>query len=458
MTDDTAPSASSVSLSSAGPEAPAERFGVRQTWELEMLISGAVAFALLQLPSAVDQLYDRLDSHFAGNLFDALFIAHYYAKLALYTLILSFLIHLAARAYWVGLVGLEAVFPQGVRWDKVRQGPITRRLYEERLPSLPSMIVRADNFCSMIFSFSFTIVFVFVFSIFLAGLLGIAALAISRLFLGGEQLGMVFKILVLLVLLPGVLTPLLDKAIGARLDPARRPARLLRALTAFSYRAFFMDLYGTMTMTMFSNVRKRAIYPLFFVAFTTVIGLFLVSEMARSRQLSAGSDVYMPAEGGALEINPNHYESQRPEGVVFPRLPSIQSDVIADPYVKLFIPYYPRYHNPVLAQRCAGAGPLQEAGLRFEKRSPSAPPAGAAEQVLRCLAEIHRVTLDGRPLQDLEFHFFTHPGDGVRGILGYIPTAGLARGSHLLQVEAVPRPEPEKNERPPDPYRIRFWL
>lgn len=454
MTDPTIPS------SSADPEAPAERFaqGVRQTWELEMLISGAVAFALLQLPSAVDQVYDRLDSHFAGNLFDALFIAHYYAKLALYTLILSFLIHLVARAYWVGLIGLEAVFPHGIRWEKVRQGPITRRLYEERLPPLPSMIVKADDFCSMIFSFSFTIVFVFVLSIFLAGLLGVAAFAISHLLLGGERLGTVFKILVLLVLLPGVLAPLLDKTIGGRLDPARRPARVLRALTAFSYRAFFMSLYGTMMMTMLSNVRKRAIYPLFFTAFAAVVGLFLVSEMTRSRQLSVSSDIYMPVEGGMLEVDPNYYESQRPEGEVFPRLPSIQSDIIVDPYVKLFIPYYPRYHNPVLAQRCAGATVLREAGLRFEKRSPSAPPAGAAEQVLRCLAEIHRVSLDGRPVQGIDFHFFTHPGDGVRGIIGYIPTAGLTRGSHLLQVEAVPRPEPEKNERPPDPYRIRFWL
>ena len=79
--------------------------------------------------------------------------------------------------------------------------------------------------------------------------------------------------------------------------------------------------------------------------------------------------------------------------------------------------------------------------------------------MLRCLAEIHRVALDGKPLPGLEFQFSTHPETGVRGILGYIPAAGLPPGSHLLRVEAAPRAEaePRKNERPPDPYLIRFW-
>lgn len=421
------------------------------------MISGAVAFALLQLPSAVDQAYNRLDPHLAGTLQDGVFIVYYYSKLALYTMIATFLIHLVARAFWVGLMGLETVFPQGVRWEKSPYGPVTKKYYAERLPSLPSLIEKTDNFCSMIFSFSFMILFIFVFSILWAGLLGLAAFLISRLFFGGERLGDIFRFLALLLLLPMVVVGPLDKALEGKLDPAGRPPRLLRAVTAFSYHALFMDLYAPIMTILFSNVRKKAIYPILGAAILGVLGFFFLGEMSQRGWLSLDSDVYMSGTPGEHDVSPSYYEDQRPEGEPFRMLPSIQSDVIRDPYLKVFIPYYPRRHNPALERRCPDVKPLREAGLRFERPDSNAPPAGAAQRVLHCLAEIHRVLLDGKPVPGLQFQFAEHPKTGIRGIVGYIPTAGLATGSHLLRVEAVPRPEPRKGARPPDPYLIRFW-
>lgn len=428
--------------------------GLRPIWELELIISGAVAFALLQLPSAVNQAYDRLDPHLAGTLQDGVFIVYYYSTLALYTMIATFLIHLVARAFWVGLMGLETVFPQGVRWEKLTYGPVAKKYYAERLPSLPSLIEKTDNFCSMIFSFSFMILFIFVFSILWAGMLGLAAFLISRLFFGGERLGYIFRFLALLLLLPLVVVGPLDKALGRKLDPAGLPARLLRAVIAFYYRALFMDLYAPIMTILFSNVRKKAIYPLFGAAIFGVLGFFFLSELSQRGLFSLDSDIYMPGEPG---VSPNYYENQRREDEVFRTLPSIQSDVIRDPYLKLFIPYY-RRHNPALARRCPDVKPLREAGLRFERPDANAPPAGATLRVLHCLAELHRVSLDGKPVPGLQLQFAEHPKTGIRGIVGYIPTAGLATGSHLLRAEAVPRPEPKKGERPPDPYLIRFWL
>jgi hypothetical protein len=96
--------------------------------------------------------------------------------------------------------------------------------------------------------------------------------------------------------------------------------------------------------------------------------------------------------------------------------------------------------------------------MRLKGRNTNVPPAADAAAVLRCLTDLHRVSLDGKPLPGLELNFSTHPKTGVRGLVGYVPVADLPRGSHLLRVEAVPRPEPRKGDRPPDPYLIRFWL
>jgi hypothetical protein len=448
--------------SSQDPKADSirERFGrgLRQTWELELVISGAVAFALLQLPSAVDRAFERLDPHMAETLQDAVFIVYYYSTLALYTMIATFLIHLVARAYWVGLIGLEAVFPQGVQWDKVTSGPVTKKYYAERLPPLKSLIEKTDNVCSMIFSFSFMVLFIFVLSILWAGVLGLVALLISRLLFDGERLGDIFRALMLILLVPIVLVGPLDKAIGGKLNPAGRVARSIRAITAFYYRALFMDLYAPIMMILFNNVKKKTIYPLFAAALAGVLGFFFLSVMNRGGLYSFDSDIYMPGKPIADEVSPSYYEDQRTEGEVFRSLPSIQSDVVRDPYIKLFIPYYPRRHNPALARRCPDVKPLREEGLRFEGPNATAPPNDATRRVLQCLARIHRVSLDGRPVAGGPFHFATHPTTGVRGIMAYVPTAGLSPGSHLLRVEAVPRPEPRKGEGAPDPYWIRFWV
>jgi hypothetical protein len=422
-----------------------ERFphGLRQTWELELLISGAVVFALLQLPSAVDPVYHRLEVHLAGTGRQALFLGYYFLKLILYMLSVSFLIHLAARAYWVGLVGLDAVFPNGIRWERLRYGPISERVYRERLPALPSLIEKVDDFCSAIFSCAFMFVLVFALAFPVTALLGGAAFLIS-LGLDGVSLGAAFRALLFLFIALPLAASLLDRSMGRKLDPESLPARSIRAFQISYYWMYLLPLYGTSMMVLFSNVRKRALYPVLFLLFFGILGLFLFNDMGLKDELAvfAGYE-YLPEKPGAREVKPVYYEDQRPEGEVFPRTPSIQSDVIRDPYVRVFIPYSPRWHDPVIARRCPEVKPARDGG----------PPG----PVLRCLARIYGVRLDGRPLPDLELHFATHPETGVRGVVGYIPTAGLARGSHLLRVEAVRHPK-RKNPPPPEPYLIRFWL
>ena len=41
-------------------------------------------------------------------------------------LAVTFALHLLLRAQWIALVGMDSVYPQGVRLDKLRMGPIQR--------------------------------------------------------------------------------------------------------------------------------------------------------------------------------------------------------------------------------------------------------------------------------------------------------------------------------------------
>lgn len=109
----------------------------------------------------------------------------------------------------------------------------------------------------------------------------------------------------------------------------------------------------------------------------------------------------------------------------------------------------------MLAERCPEVKPLQASGLRRHAEEPA--PAAAEAAVLRCLARLHRPTLNGAPVAGLQLRFTSDARTGLRGVVAYVPTAGLPRGENVLVVEAVPRPAGDR--RPPRrPYRIPFWL
>jgi hypothetical protein len=90
---------------------------VSPPWEPELLISGAVIFALFQLPSAIDAMYERASPHMTRTSGIALLFGYWYGKAIVYALIGSFIVHLVSRDYWVGLVGLNSVYPHGARWE-----------------------------------------------------------------------------------------------------------------------------------------------------------------------------------------------------------------------------------------------------------------------------------------------------------------------------------------------------
>lgn len=55
--------------------------------------------------------------------------------------------------------------------------------------------------------------------------------------------------------------------------------------------------------------------------------------------------------------------------------PSIQSDVVSRPYLKLFVPSYPQRHNELFAARCPGVRPLTGGGVRLSLSRDSVPDA-----------------------------------------------------------------------------------
>jgi len=72
--------------------------------------------------------------------------------------------------------------------------------------------------------------------------------------------------------------------------------------------------------------------------------------------------------------------------------------------------------------------------------------------VLRCMAALQPVTLNGRPVT-VPFRFYTSTGSRRTS-----PVAGLPRGENVLRVGALARPGARPGTQPAPPFVIPFWF
>lgn len=423
-----------------------------RTWELELLISGAVAFALLQLPGRVDGAFTRLAAQLGGGLYQAAIFGYIYFKIILYALIATFIIHLSARAFWVGLVGLSTVFPQGVRWDNSQVGPISRRFMEARIPPLQVQSAAVDRFCSILFSFASVIVLTFVSSTVMVVIVSaVSLLAAPPL---GVSPRLIFYLILVLVVLPILVAQQVDLRWGDRLGPRGR--KLVLAGVRLMWWAQLGSVVSGISSTLFTNVNRRKAVLVFYLAFAGLLAYFIVSDVM-IRMEGAGPDGYhyLPDETGVLSVAPRYYDDARGQRLVELRSPSIQSDIVRDPYLRLFLPYQPRRHNDLVAERC----PDSARPLAGEAREHRAAVEAREAELLACIAALQPITLNGEQVREIRFLHHKRPNTGVEGLVAYLPTATLPRGENLLVVESVPVPSTRSGRDEPDPpHYIRFWV
>jgi hypothetical protein len=401
-------------------------------------------------------LLPRLTTEFTESLGALAFM---YVKASVYALLMTFVVHLASRAYWVALVGLDSVFPGGIRWDRARSyGPVAEQLIRDRVRPLPHVISRLDNFCSVAFAVGFAAVSAVL--LILVLLLTVAGLtwAVAKVFVGGGHLELVFLAWVAVLALP-VLALFLDRWVGNRLRPGGPGAAALRGLLRLSPRLLLLRVLGPIHLTLATNLGGRRLRLLTFALLLASIGIAF-TQLQESRK-GATLRVYSGLPPGLREqaAQYRHYADQRSGSDAFAAVPFIQSDIVRDPYVRLFIPYVPARDAYELAScrraRAAQAGRTVAGGTAAGVRAPAAPTA--EEAAILCLGTIYDVKLDGHRVAGVDYRFYTDPTSGLQGLLGYIPTMGLPRGGNVLLVRR-PRPDGDAGTPAPAPFVVPFWL
>ena len=126
------------------------------SWELELLISGGAIFSLFQLADFFINWVQiiRMNNHLPG-----MAIILMIGMVGIKMLNLGFILHLILRAYWIALICINYVYPNGINPSRLKlRKPF--KIREVKEGNLKSQILRVDNFCGTVLYLTITSVVV----------------------------------------------------------------------------------------------------------------------------------------------------------------------------------------------------------------------------------------------------------------------------------------------------------
>ena len=390
------------------------------TWEVELLISGVAVFAMLILPGLLDDALFALLPRFDGSWQEPIDILYLYLKSAAVILAATFAIHLLLRANWIALVGMYSVFPEGVRLERMRMGPVQRAFESQRAAAPDEIIDRADNRATVVFAVGVNMAMTLVgISVLIALTFGIllAALSLGAVPIDASNL---FLAAVGFAVAPFGIAVLIDRRLGPRMSPRGTGARVL-ATVYRCYRPFGFNRGGNALAFVASNGSERRVALLAFVIFLPVmLGVLMGLRALRSPEAFGGYGLFPdpPAESGR-KLDAAHYDRLR-DASRDPSVPYIQDAVAVGPWLRLAVPFQPGTDAAALRSTC--------------KEGLAAGESLAGVRVLECLQRVHAVALDGHPVRTLRYDAGTDPRTDRPVLVAMLDVRGLAPGRHELRV------------------------
>ncbi len=430
--------------------APADAIPAKTTptWEMEMLLSGATVFGLLQLPEALNGAVEPMLARLGGGVAMVATILAMYAGAAVYLLLATFIGHLTIRGCWIALLGLRSVFPEGPDFDRLRGGPIARDVARRHTASVEVEIERLDNLATIVFMFgAITVV-----GVLMPGALVAPILAVAW-FWPDAPIGFLMMGLLVVGLGPLAVASIADGLIGRHLKREGRVARAIAAVIAGYQRSMqprFLNALSTTLMTRLGFGRFMFVY----LTTLLVVMLGYATSMAMRRAGTAIGDYSsIPAyvESG-FAVLPQHYRDQRRAQDRLSRLPFLDSTQLKGDWLRLVVPFHPTRHETAIATAC----PEIWAKLPLPEPAESTTSAVDHAALLACYRDLADIRIDGQSVTVLP-DVVVLPESQLRGLLFMIDARPIARGRHLLQTAVLPDPRDDDASKPLAPYRIPFW-
>ena len=397
----------------------------RESWQLELIISGFAIFLLLGIYEPLEGMGDALARlHPNQRMQLVLGIPLGILKAAWFILLVNLSIHVFFRGLWISTIGLRSV-SDDIDFEVLRLQPRFHRFLQKRIGSFDHYVDRLEKICSVLFAFTFLILFM------LLAVSGVAAFTLLANLLISEWLGMgnslLFTIINVLILL-GSLLYFIDFVTLAYFKRIRWLAPV------------YYPIYRFFSLVTFARLYRPIYYNLIDNRFGRGVGFLLVPYilfLIVGSSLKYITEAYFPTDPPPYStLNTKYYDSLRAEDALS-EAPSIPSRFVDNGFLELFIPYQPEADDKTIQAICPALEVAKTTGLTLEgaitiQRTRS---GFSMDSILLCMGAIHHIFVNDSLLNNPKFRFYTHPQRQADGLFTMLDVQYLARGEHLLRVE-----------------------
>lgn len=404
----------------------------RESWNLELIISGFSIFLLFQANESLQDLIGHIQLHFdLGNVGSALAVS-VIGTLIIGTgaLILNLIIHITLRGIWIGTIGLRSV-QQKIDYQRLNYSDFFTKKLQQRLTNLDTLITRLDTLCSVIFAFTFLVFFMFFsFAIFFAWSVSFQQIGMW-LGLAEGSTKIVLIILVVLFNLAGILY-FIDTFTAGFLKKFHWTSKL------------YFPIYQVFTLITLSFIYRTIYYTFLSRYHKSHFGLFLflyIFIIFNIPFFRFNQNIFFPDNTDTeVYYYRNHYDNLRKadEPILWASIPT---DRVQQQYVSLFINYQVS-NNDAIRRLCIDYEPSKKksliSGIRFENGIQiSEPKVDEANPValLNCLSQTYQIYLNDSLLIQPQFFYFRHPNQDEHGIRTMIDTKDLSAGQHQIIIK-----------------------
>ncbi len=316
-----------------------------ESWEAELLVSVASIFAIFKGFQLLDWLVDYFIDVLVPEQYFYGYMICFLGYIAFGILGSFFVIHFGLRAYWIGLVGLNSVFPDYSIEDSAYSKVYTEKM-SEKLPKLPKTIDSLDEICSVIFSAAFTLLLIYLYG----GVLSSVYLLLFNLL--KEQV----PIIVLLV--PAILFGFMYFVVTlfsliANIKKFKGNAKLQTwyfHIMIWGSKVFYGPLYKyslQTTMVFGSNFKKKKALVksvLFMLVFGLTLGTYQIFQSNVMYLLSA-------TKKNDISRTYSSYYAKNNQEVNFLMVPEIQEEISNKAALHIFVPILD-HESAVMAKDC----------------------------------------------------------------------------------------------------------
>ena len=403
----------------------------QESWQLELLISGFAIFGLFSsLPS--------IDTYLAvANYNDRVYgvLLWFALKVCCWILISNLLVHVVLRGLWIGTLGLRDVSGD-IDNNELKYSPKFTNFLKKKIGSFDKYIGTLENYCSVLFAISFLLIFYFLACIaFLVAILLVVFLVLdpetsNASFNTAKN---IFGGIFILFLILGMFLTFLDFITQGFLKKKKWISFIYFPLYRFYSVVTLSFLYRPLVYNFLDNKFGKRLSFILVPVYLTI--LFFFSYHYKD------SNYINPAQSSSVNFaNSHNYEDLLVKDTDFMKVATIQSKVITDSYIKVFMDFNENLENRIFTFNKGLKPKVDNRGLqsnikingnnftvtRIRKKD------SLTKVYYNTLNNIHQVLIDGK-LYNSEFVASTNTNEKL-GFEAYINIKDLKEGKHLLKI------------------------